>query len=65
MKPKLSNDINGLNMRFLQSVIHEIKHPLTYISNLSIETGTFPNCLKTSKCIPIYNLQGEGGQDFT
>ena len=59
IKPKLSNDINGINIKFIQSIIHEIKLPLTYIFNLSIETGTFPNALKTSKCIPIYKNKGD------
>ena len=54
IKPKMSNDINGMNMKFIQSIIHEIKFPLSVIFNLSIETGTFPNRLKLSKGIPIY-----------
>lgn len=50
----MSNDINGMNMKFIQSIIHEIKFPLSVIFNLSIETGTFPDRLKLSKGIPIY-----------
>jgi len=59
IKPKLSSDINGLNMKFIQSIIHEIKVPLTFIFNLSIESGTFSDRLKTSKCIPIYKNKGD------
>lgn len=59
IKPKLSTDVNGLSMRFISSIIHEIKRPLTHIFNTSISTGTFPNLLKTSKCIPIFKGKGD------
>ena len=54
IKPKLSNDINGLSMKFIRSIVHEIKVPLTHIFNNSISNGVFPQRLKTSKSIPIY-----------
>lgn len=54
IKPKLSKDINGISMRFLHSVINEIKKPLTHIFNLSVEHGVFPENFKVSKSIPIF-----------
>ena len=53
IKPKTSTDVNGISTKFIQSVIHEIKTPLTHVFNLSMANGTFPNDFKTSKSIPI------------
>jgi len=41
-------------MKFISSIIHEIKRPLAHIFNTSISTGTFPDRFKTSKAIPIH-----------
>ena len=38
-----------------------IAYPLTNLFNLCIETGTFPNALKTAEVVPIY----ESGDQFT
>lgn len=54
IKPKTSKDINGLSMRFLHSIIYEIKKPLTFLFNLSVSQGIFPEKLKVSKSIPIF-----------
>ena len=54
IKPKTSSDINGVSMRFISSVIQDIKTPLTHIFNTSISNGIFPKRLKVSKCIPIF-----------
>ena len=54
IKPKTSTDVNGISTKFIQSVIHEIKTPLTHVFNLSMDKGTFPNDFKTSKSIPIF-----------
>lgn len=59
IKPKLSTDINGLSMKFISSIIHQVKRPLTHIFNTSISTGTFPERLKISKCIPIFKGKGD------
>ena len=54
IKPKTSKDINGLSMKFLQSIIHEIKVPFAHVFNLSVSEGVFPDKLKISKSIPIF-----------
>ena len=54
LKPKTSTDIRGISTKFVQSVINEIKTPLTHIFNLSIQNGVFPESLKISKAIPIF-----------
>ena len=54
LKPKTSTDIRGISTKFLQSVIYEIKSPLTHIFNTSIQNGIFPEALKISKAIPIF-----------
>lgn len=53
-KPKLGHDDNMLSMRTIHDVASAICKPLTHIFNLSIETGTFPEGMKTSRGIPIY-----------
>lgn len=54
IKPKLSKDINGISMRFLHSIIDEIKIPLCHVFNLSVEHGVFPERFKISKSLPIF-----------
>ena len=38
----------------LQSSVIEIYQPLTFIINLSLKTGVFPESLKIAKVIPIF-----------
>ena len=54
MEAKSSTDINGISMKLLKEIRHEIAIPLTHLFNLSISTGTFPSKLKTSRTIPIF-----------
>lgn len=49
------DDIHG---KILRSVSAYIKHPLSYLINASFSTGSFPQSLKESKCIPIYKNKG-------
>ena len=51
---KKSTDVNDISIFLLKQVAVEIATPLRHIFNLSIESGTFPNLMKTSKTIPIY-----------
>uniref|UniRef100_A0A3P9L4Z8 Reverse transcriptase domain-containing protein n=1 Tax=Oryzias latipes TaxID=8090 RepID=A0A3P9L4Z8_ORYLA len=41
-------------MKVVKKVIHSVAKPLTYICNLSLQTGRFPNQMKIAKVIPIY-----------
>lgn len=52
--PKSSTDINGVSMKLLHLIAHSISLPLTFIFNLSMEEGVFPESLKISKVIPIF-----------
>ena len=51
---KSSEDVNGLSMKVIKYIAHVIVKPLTYICNLSLKTGVFPNDLKTAKVLPMF-----------
>lgn len=51
---KKSAGHDGLNAKFLKLSIPLILIPLTYIFNVSMNTGIYPDELKIAKCIPIY-----------
>ena len=53
-KNKKSADWLGIDMMLVKHIIHCIVKPLTYICNLSFQTGIFRNSMKTAKVIPIY-----------
>ena len=54
LKNKTSEDINVVSGKLLKNISTEIAHALSYIFNLSLETGVFPNCWKMSRTIPIH-----------
>ena len=43
-----------IKMKPMQSMISEILSPLTYVLNLSISNGIFPDILKITNVIPLY-----------
>ena len=45
---------DNIPAKLLKSYIEEYIKPRTYIKNMSIETGVFPDSLKLAKVIPIY-----------
>ena len=45
---------DGINSNILKKTYVNILDTLTYILNLSIEQGFFPDCLKIAKVIPLY-----------
>ena len=51
---KSSQDIDGISTRLLKNISIEISVPLSYIFNLSLETGYFPEFLKVSRTVPIH-----------
>ena len=51
---KTSTDCNDMNMSFVKNIIHLVVQPFTYICNLSLATGIFPDAMKIAKVIPIY-----------
>ena len=46
--------IDNIDIKSLKSIANIISHHLTSLFNDSIKTGIYPQCLKTSICIPIY-----------
>ena len=47
-------DLDGISLSLLKVVASEISPPLGHIFNLSLETGTFPEKLKSSRVVPIF-----------
>ena len=54
LKPKTSYGADGISTKLLKKTIDKIVDPITYIINLTFNTGTFPTDLKFAKVIPIY-----------
>jgi Notch-like protein len=53
-KPKPSCDIHGVSTRMIKFIGPEIAKPLSYVFNLSLRTGMFPEKLKQCKVIQIF-----------
>ncbi len=53
-KPKPSCDIHGVSTKMIKFIGPEIAKPLSYIFNLSLRTGVFPQKLKQCRVIPIF-----------
>ena len=51
---KTSTDCYGMSMKLVKNIIGGIIKPITYICNLSMKFGVFPNELKVAKVIPIF-----------
>ena len=54
LKKKKSFGPDCLHPRFITDISEIIATPLTYIANLSAETGKFPNQLKIARVVPFY-----------
>ena len=53
-KSKTSTDCDDIDFRLIKSVITSIVKPLTHTFNLSFQTGTVPEQMKTVKVIPLF-----------
>lgn len=51
---KKSNDYTDMNMVLIKQIIDVIIEPFTYICNLSLTSGIFPDCMKIAKVIPLF-----------
>ena len=51
---KTSEDVHGICMKLIKNVIHNIVKPYTYICNLSLKSGIFPDDLQVAKVLPLY-----------
>ena len=49
-----AHGFDNLPIRLLKDSAHLISEPLSYIFNLSLKNGIFPDLLKTAKVTPIY-----------
>ena len=54
LENKTSEDINGVSEKLLINISTVVAPVLSYIYNLSLETGISPNCWKMSRTISIY-----------
>ncbi len=52
-----ADGVDGVQMKIIKQVIHEISSPLCHVFNLSFQQGIFPNILKLAKVIPIYKIE--------
>jgi hypothetical protein len=59
LKPKSSCGYDGISSKLLKMIKHEIAKPLTLIINQSLNTGIFPDELKTAKVIPLHKKDDE------
>jgi hypothetical protein len=54
LQPKNSCDIDGISTKLLKNLATELSWPLAHIFKLSLDTGIFPNRLKTSRTVPVF-----------
>lgn len=54
LKNKKSTDHTNIDIILIKSIIETILKPFTYICNLSLQAGIFPDEMKIAKVIPIY-----------
>ena len=45
---------DGIDMSDIKQNIEFLAGPLSYLINLSISSGTVPDCIKLAKVIPIF-----------
>ncbi len=51
---KSTPDIDGISIKLLKFVSHEIAVPLSHIFNLSISLGMFPDKFKSARIVPVF-----------
>ena len=49
---KMSQDLDGLSLKLIKYIIHDISIPLAHIFNLSLDNGVFPDKLKECRIVP-------------
>jgi hypothetical protein len=53
---KSTPDLDGISIKLLKFVSHEIAVPLAHIFNLSISLGVFPDKFKIARIVPVLKL---------
>ena len=51
---KASPDIDGISLKLIKFVSHEICRPRAHMFNLSLDKGIFPEHLKSSRTVPLF-----------
>uniref|UniRef100_A0A8C6KUZ5 Reverse transcriptase domain-containing protein n=1 Tax=Nothobranchius furzeri TaxID=105023 RepID=A0A8C6KUZ5_NOTFU len=51
---KRSSDCDDLDMVTVKAIIESVTEPFTYICNLPLSTGIFPNLMKNAKVVPLF-----------
>uniref|UniRef100_A0A8C6LE27 Reverse transcriptase domain-containing protein n=1 Tax=Nothobranchius furzeri TaxID=105023 RepID=A0A8C6LE27_NOTFU len=51
---KRSTDCEDLDMMTVKTIIESVIDPFTYICNLSLSTGVFPDAMKIAKVVPLF-----------
>jgi hypothetical protein len=54
LAPKKSLDIDGISTDLIKKLSFELSVPLSHIFSLSLQTGNFPDRLKTSRTVPVF-----------
>uniref|UniRef100_A0A8C6MKE1 Reverse transcriptase domain-containing protein n=1 Tax=Nothobranchius furzeri TaxID=105023 RepID=A0A8C6MKE1_NOTFU len=60
---KRSTDCDDLDMVTVKAIIESVIEPFTYICNLSLSTGVFPDLMKIAKVVPLFKSGDK--QSFT
>ena len=55
----MSQDLDGLSLKFVKYIIHDISRPLAHIFNLSLDNGIFPDKLKECRTV-LYQFSDLG-----
>jgi hypothetical protein len=58
LKGKFSSGYDEISEKLVKNSIQFIKKPVTFIFNIPLCSGTFPNLTKTAKVRPIYKKRG-------
>ena len=54
---KGSSGVDNINNILLKTIANEVAPPLTYLVNMSIEQGVFPDIMKCALVIPLYKAK--------
>ena len=54
LKNKTSFGVDGVNMSVVKNSYHVTADPLTFICNLALTSGVFPDKMKIAKVIPVF-----------
>ena len=56
--PNKSSGPNSIPIKILKLLKNDISKPISFLINLSLESGIFPKTLKTSRVVPVYKNKG-------